>query len=249
MDTVRQALKSQNSRQETECDADHCLPHFKRFTMAAVIREMERPRGRHRCCNCGLAAVVALVSLMLTPWFSAVAQAEEYPASPVHTTVVIFADNPMWDVQWNDLFAALRSGLREEGAEMQPILGTAEIMRGDLVQPGIRVQSAIVVYLHGNCSLEPLIGRAAFGVPLGWVRRIHGRIEPFVHVDCTRIGQVLGPQVRGVKRVQRMQVMAGALARVILHEWIHIATQSPAHAESGVEKAQFGVADLMAGGR
>jgi len=73
----------------------------------------------------------------------------------------------------------------------------------------------------------------------------HGRIEPFAHVDCTRIGQVLGPQALGLNRNQRNTVMTGAIARVVLHEWIHIATQNPAHAESGISKAQFGVADLM----
>ena len=33
-----------------------------------------------------------------------------------------------------------------------------------------------------------------------------------------------------------------------MHEWIHIATQNAAHAEHGIAKAQFGVADLMADG-
>lgn len=146
-------------------------------------------------------------------------------------------------------FSSMRAELKQGDAEMRPIMGTPEMLRGDLVQPGIRVQRSVVVYLHGNCNLDPLVRRAAFAVPLGWVHRHHGGIEPFVHVDCTRIGQVLGPQVRGMKKDQRMRVMAGAIARVVLHEWIHIATQSPAHAESGVAKAQFGVADLMAGGR
>lgn len=163
--------------------------------------------------------------------------------------MVVFADRPMPETQWTDLFAVLRAGRSDTDAEMHPIMGTAELVRGDHLQSGIRVQTAIVVYLHGDCSLEPLVSRSAFGVPLGWVRRHHARIEPFIHVDCTRIGQVLGPQARGMKKDQRVQVMAGAIARVILHEWIHIATQSSAHTESGVARAQFGVSDLMAGGR
>ena len=84
-------------------------------------------------------------------------------------------------------------------------------------------------------------------MPLGWVSRRNGRIEPFAHVDCTRIGQVLGRQALGMDADRRNGVMAGAMARVIVHEWIHIATQNRAHAERGVEKAQFGVADLTAG--
>ncbi len=177
------------------------------------------------------------------------AQAQDLSASPTATTVVVFADRPMRDAQWSALFTALRSGVKQGGAETQPIAGNSEIIRGDAVRPGIRVNSAIVVYLHGDCNLDPLPMRTVYGVPLGWVHRHRGRIEPFAHVDCTRIGNMLGPEARVMKRDQRTQVMAGAIARVILHEWIHIATQSPAHAESGVAKADFDVSDLMAGGR
>jgi hypothetical protein len=46
---------------------------------------------------------------------------------------------------------------------------------------------------------------------------------------------------------RRKTVMAGAIARVIVHEWIHIAAQSSSHTERGIEKAQYGVTDLMAG--
>lgn len=175
--------------------------------------------------------------------------AQNVSPSAGHTTIVLFADRPMPDAQWADLLSSMGTEPADGEAEMQPLMKNAEILRGDLIRPGIRVQKAIVVYLHGDCTLDPLVRRVAYAVPLGWVHRRHGRIEPFVHVDCTRIGQVLGPQVRGIKRDQRMRVMAGAIARVVLHEWIHIATQSPAHAESGVARAQFGVADLMAGGR
>jgi hypothetical protein len=58
---------------------------------------------------------------------------------------------------------------------------------------------------------------------------------------------VLGAEAEGRDRDQRNAMMAGAIARVILHEWIHIATQSPKHGTRGVSKPQFGVDDLMAG--
>ena len=38
--------------------------------------------------------------------------------------------------------------------------------------------------------------------------------------------------------------MAHAVARVILHEWIHIATQNSGHSSYGLTKARFGVDDL-----
>jgi hypothetical protein len=78
------------------------------------------------------------------------------------------------------------------------------------------------------------------------VGRADGRIAPFAHVDCTRIGEVLGLHAQGMRRQQRVEAMAVALARVILHEWIHIATQNSTHAREGIEKAQFSVVDLIA---
>ena len=56
------------------------------------------------------------------------------------------------------------------------------------------------------------------------------------------------PRALGLDADERNAVMAGAIARVIAHEWIHIATQSSSHSERGIEKAQYGVADLMARG-
>ena len=39
--------------------------------------------------------------------------------------------------------------------------------------------------------------------------------------------------------------MAEAIARVIAHEWIHIATQKAGHEKSGVMESQFQVSDLL----
>ena len=163
------------------------------------------------------------------------------------TTIVIFADRRMEDGEWTALFAALRSNAVEAAAESKALRQPFDIVRGDKVKPGLRVNTAVVVYLHGDCNLAPLPRRTAYGVPLGWVERADGGIEPFAHIDCTRIGQVLGPQAKGLSRDDRNAMMAGAVARVILHEWIHIATQSAIHADHGIGRAEFGVADLMGG--
>jgi len=81
---------------------------------------------------------------------------------------------------------------------------------------------------------------------LGWVRLVHGRIEPFIHVECAQIVQELGPLVLGMNRKRRDAVMGEAMARVIVHEWVHVATQNAGHAAHGVAKSHFGVADLLA---
>jgi hypothetical protein len=154
---------------------------------------------------------------------------------------VVFADHDLRENEWSALLDALRSSFEKEGGN----LSAAEFLRGDRVVSGNGLSEPIVIYLHGNCSLVPVI-RASEAGTLGWVRRVHGHIEPFIHVDCTQIGLELGPVSMGMNRNRRDTVMSEAMARVILHEWIHIATQNPGHDRRGVAKAHFDVADLLA---
>jgi hypothetical protein len=225
------------------------MTFYERLIFCGVNVRIPAARVRFSPGIHGLMGIVlaALVLASVSPGASS--QARIAAVSPTPTTLVVFADRSMQEEEWSDLFAALRARLAAGGAETEPLGEEAEFVRGDSVVAGFRVQTAVVVYLHGDCNLAPLPRRTAYGVALGWVRRVNGRIEPFAHVDCTRIGQMLGPRARGMGAGQRNSVMAGAIARVILHEWLHIASQSRDHDEYGIRKAQFGIADLLAGGR
>jgi len=204
-------------------------------------------------------AGVVLSGILL---FGAVLALSPRPApaqSPARTTVVVFAERPMPDEAWTALFNAVRStvavyrtGSNGEGqigtAESARLAGMdtlAELVRGDAVKPGMQVDNAISVYLHGDCALQPLPRRTAYAVPLGWVVRQDGRIAPFIHVDCTRIGQVLGAQAQGLDRDERNRMMAEAMARVLVHEWIHVAAQTDRHGQEGITRASFNEEDLL----
>jgi hypothetical protein len=229
------------------CDVAHSAAFPQGLTIVCVELESHFVKAlRGSRILLASSAMLALLVFLL-PQLNPVVSAQIPNSSSPHTTVVVFSDHPMLQAQWTALFSALQSNLAKGGEEAQVLDGAAQFIRGDAVEPGLKVDSAIVVFLHGNCELEPLVRRTAFGVALGWVYRHQGQIEPFAHVDCTRIGQVLGPQALGVKSDKRTTMMADAMARVILHEWIHIASQCPAHAEQGIEKAQFGAADLLFG--
>lgn len=231
------------------CDVAHSMSLQQRFTIVSVNLNLHPVAPRCWLDIGGIRTLLlALLILAMLRW-STVAFAQDLQATVPHTTIVVFADRPMRPGQWTALLSALQTDWVDEGDGALPLSETAKFIRGDRVEPGMTVDSAVVVFLHGNCDLEPLMRRSAFAVPLGWVHEKRGRIEPFAHVDCSRIGQVLGPQARGVSRDRRASIMAGAIAKVILHEWIHIATQCPSHAQEGIEKAQFGVADLMPGDR
>jgi hypothetical protein len=192
-----------------------------------------------------LHAVFTILISLLAGWFSCGrAHAEATPTAP-HITLVVFADHRMPDEEWTDLFAALRRAQAEIAAATPVVAGEAEIVRGDQMRPGLRVNAVISVFLHGDCTLMPRPSLVVHGA-LGWVPRSKGFIEPFVNVNCTRLVDMLGPLALGMDRSRRDIVMAEAMARVILHEWIHIATQSAHHESHGVRQSQFGLRDLLA---
>jgi hypothetical protein len=161
------------------------------------------------------------------------------------TTLVIFADQHMADGEWMALFDALEKGVPGVAKEAPALKGGVDLVRGDTIERGWVASNPISVYLHGECRLVPMPRYTPVGT-LGWVWLVHGRIEPFIHVDCAQIAQELGPLVLGMNSKRRDTVMGEAMARVILHEWVHVATQNAHHAAHGVAKSSFGIADLLA---
>jgi hypothetical protein len=151
----------------------------------------------------------------------------------------------MTDSEWAALFDALQKGTRSAQEETPALKAGVDLVRGDTIVHGLEVDRPISVYLHGDCTLVPMPRYMALGA-LGWVRLVHGQIQPFIHVDCAQIVQELGPLVLGMNRKRRDTVMGEAMARVIVHEWIHVATQNAGHAKHGVAKSSFGIADLLA---
>ena len=201
-----------------------------------------------------LATIAAIVALLLFPVSGHGAGTKDTVAGVSNslygqsksqpTTLVIFADRRMEDGQWMALFAALRRDAVEAALERPALDSHPLLLRGDAVKPGLQVESSVVVYLHGNCTLNSALRKSATVRPLGWALIQNGRIEPFAHVDCAEIGQVLGSRALAMSREKRKDVMASAMARIILHEWIHIATQCTAHSRHGISKAEFSDMDL-----
>jgi hypothetical protein len=50
-----------------------------------------------------------------------------------------------------------------------------------------------------------------------------------------------------MNREERTDAMSEAVARVVLHEWVHIAAQSAGHGRDGITKAIFSPNDLLCG--
>jgi hypothetical protein len=175
------------------------------------------------------------------------ASASEAP--PVHMTLVFYSQHRLPEGTWAALFAAVQANLPEAAAEVPALDPHAELVRGDALERGALVPQSVNVYLHGDCYLYPMPRSLPGGQALGWVVKDGTKIEPVIHVECTQIGDELSHRAAGMTASGRTAAMSEAMARVILHEWAHVATQSSAHGAKGITKARFGVDDLVLSGR
>ena len=192
-------------------------------------------------------ALVFLASLICAP--SAILNAQ-----PSRTSIVFFAE-PQVQINeefWPVLFQSLRQDLADESVELpegvlldpQPVL-----LRGWDLRTGIEAPHIIQVRLLGRCDVLPQADHHLRPGPLGWVLQVSGEIQPFIFVDCTRLAQVIDPAVLRLDNEGRQQAMTQAIAHVLIHEWIHIATQSASHRPDGITRASLSVGELIASPR
>jgi hypothetical protein len=191
-------------------------------------------------------SILVIAALSATPLCagSALALVESPMPHTSHTTMVVFTDHPMEDDQWSKLVRELqRSEIKLETVARE-IRGGLDVLRGRDLVAGVSADEVISVSVIGDCTLLPGPRKMVNGA-LGWVKKVDGEIQPFIHVSCERIVEMLQPLALGMDKDRRDEVMAEALARVIVHEWIHIATQKIGHEKSGVMESQFQVSDLL----
>jgi hypothetical protein len=204
--------------------------------------------GARRSFSSRFGSVFTVVAAFCAvPGFGSNALAESPIPHTAHTTMVVLSDRPIDDGQWAALVLQLHRG-QSEVAAFIPVIGPdidVDVLRGRDASPGLTALERISIFLKGDCTLLPRSHTFVQGA-LGWVNEARGRILPYVYVDCERIEEMLGPLALGMNRERRNTVMAEAIARVILHEWVHIETQRAGHGQSGVTQPEFKVRDLLA---
>ena len=163
------------------------------------------------------------------------------------TTVIFYAQPPLKDELWPDLLqslhADLAAGLGEAPNGFALPQDTAFFRANDLAL-GVVFSRVIIVKLLGHCDVLSQSDGASVDGPLGWVWQVSGKMQPFIFVDCERLGQMLRNRFAGPDPYERRHAMAQAIAHVVIHEWIHIATQSPAHGKRGITKQFLTAAEL-----
>jgi hypothetical protein len=163
------------------------------------------------------------------------------------TTIVFYAQPKVSEDLWPDLFQVLRADLADEtdGLANGFVLDRqAAFVRGSDDLRGHLFSRIIVVKLLGRCDVLPQSEHPSRG-PLGWVHLISGTIQPFISIDCARIAEVLRPASAGLSKQGRQYMMDQAIAHVLIHEWIHIVTQSTRHSSRGISQAYLSVNDLI----
>ena len=229
-----------NSRQETGSSSSDSAAK-----MLVMDSRMAPIAIRGAVRKAGIRMWLLLFLLQAAQWLAGHAFAEAALVEIPRVTLIVFAERQMPDAEWASLFAALQHDFGDLALESRALPAGIDLMRGETSGPGVHVDNAITVYLHGECNVAPQPARGVVEGALGWVYQDHGYIAPYIHVDCTRISQLVGPHALGAGRNRRSDEMAEAISRVILHEFVHVATQSAAHKPDGISKRSFGIADLI----
>jgi hypothetical protein len=166
------------------------------------------------------------------------------------TAMVFYAQTQLSEDLWGDLLQSLRADLTAgigESANGFALQQDPAFFRGNNdLAVGIDFSQVIIVKLMGRCDIVPQFDRPFLAGPLGWVLDVSGKIQPYIYVDCARIAQVLRRRSAGLNKDERRHEMAQAIAHVVIHEWIHVATQSPSHGAHGISKQFLSPEELAA---
>jgi hypothetical protein len=166
------------------------------------------------------------------------------------TAIVFYAQPQVSEEMWPSLFQVVRADLASGDGELANgvALDKAPILvRGNEDLRGVTFSHVISVKLLGRCDLLPQAYRPDVTGPLGWVLLVSGKIQPYVSIDCNRLAQVLRPTLASLNKEDRRYAMLQAIAHVLIHEWIHIATQSDVHGRQGIMQAYLSANQLIAG--
>jgi hypothetical protein len=73
-----------------------------------------------------------------------------------------------------------------------------------------------------------------------------GQILPFSWIHCDALRRFIGSSIADLPETMRNFLYGRAMARLAAHELYHVLSGTQAHEDSGIAKAQFSSADLLA---
>ena len=143
--------------------------------------------------------------------------------------------------------AVVANMMRELGELMQT--AGFHIEWGDWKNPGVSPDNAdlAVVVLRGVCSASSLQSseQTKNTQVLASTAVANDQVLPFSWIDCTSLGQFLGPAMTHKSAERRNYVYGRAMARLMGHELYHILAHTAEHTQGGVAKERFTTEDLL----
>jgi hypothetical protein len=112
---------------------------------------------------------------------------------------------------------------------------------------GTAVELAVITF-RGNCDVAALPPKTLEPVrTLGFTHVSDGEILPFATIDCERTRNFLVHSISRLPVQERQLAFGRALGRILAHELYHIFANTQHHAQGGIAKEAYTVADLLAG--
>jgi hypothetical protein len=135
--------------------------------------------------------------------------------------------------------------MQEESGLLMSSAGYQVHWLDPLARPDAPGTSLIVIELTGACAPAEHSGRPADADRLAFTVEDHGKILPFVSVDCTALQEILASDLRREPRARRDVLYGRAMGRLIAHEMYHIESQTREHSKHGVAEAAISSRDLV----
>jgi hypothetical protein len=170
------------------------------------------------------------------------------PSTKIVFDAQLQVNDELWPVLFQSLRVDLAAGSDESPKGVVLDRNPALTLHKDLV-PEAAFGFVLQVKLLGSCNLASAGYYPFPNGPLGWVKMASGHLQPLISIDCVRLAQLLAPQACNLDKQGRRRAIAQAIAHVLIHEWIHIATPRPSHDVHGIMQSSISVKELVAAPR
>jgi len=146
----------------------------------------------------------------------------------------------------SNISPAVTHWMQEESGLLMRSAGYQVRWLDPLERPDAPGTSLIVIELTGTCAPAERSGGAVDVDRLAYTVEDHGKILPFITVDCAALRKTLASDLGREPRARRDVLYGRAMGRLIAHEMYHIESQTREHSKHGVAEAAVSSRELVA---
>jgi len=146
----------------------------------------------------------------------------------------------------SNISPAVTRRMQEESALLMRSAGYQVHWLDPLERPDAAGTSLIVIELNGTCAPAVHSSRTVDVDRLAFAVIDHGKILPFISVDCAALQKTLESALDREPRARRDVLYGRAMGRLVAHEMYHIESQTREHSKHGVAEAAVSPRELVA---